>query len=199
MDINVEKLKSMSTEERYVLFEKMCSNNNIFDSATASYVMYKLSQMGYFTAPASKTYHGNYEGGLFDHSFTVATELLKISNREGYGWLNPRSPALVGLFHDLCKVDSYCKVVNPNDPSKTTFIYANNSEPSVWGKGHGSKSVQIASTFIRLTDEEVACIRYHMGAYETDDWGSFDAAIKKFPNVLWTHTADMVASKILGT
>ncbi len=197
MEINVEKLKSMSTEERYHLFQKMCENNELFEGPDkVNYVMSRLSKMGYFTAPASKTFHGNYEGGLFDHSFTVATELIRLANRVGYGWLNPRSPALVGLFHDLCKVDLYC----PNEDITSVKVpYVTNPEPSVWGKGYGSKSVQIASTFTRLTDEEVACIRYHMGAYETDDWGSFDAAIKKFPNVLWTHTADMVASKILGT
>ena len=43
------------------------------------------------------------------------------------------------------------------------------------------------------------CIRYHMGAYEKDGWNEFDLAIRKYPNVLWTHTADMYASKVKGT
>lgn len=50
---------------------------------------------------------------------------------------------------------------------------------------------------MRLTEEEELCIRYHMGAYETDDWDGFDKAIRKFPNVLFTHTADMYASKCM--
>lgn len=45
--------------------------------------------------------------------------------------------------------------------------------------------------------EERLCIRYHMGAYETSDWDEYDQAIRKFPNVLWTHTADMLASKLM--
>lgn len=49
---------------------------------------------------------------------------------------------------------------------------------------------------MELTEEEVLCIRYHMGAYETKDWAGFDLAIKKYPNVLYTHTADMLASKL---
>ena len=48
-----------------------------------------------------------------------------------------------------------------------------------------------------LTEEERLCIRYHMGAYETSDWDGYDQAIRKFPNVLWTHTADMLASKLM--
>jgi hypothetical protein len=39
-----------------------------------------------------------------------------------------------------------------------------------------------------------------MGAYETDPkmWNYYGAAIEKYHNVLFTHTADMIASKILG-
>lgn len=50
------------------------------------------------------------------------------------------------------------------------------------------------------TDEEIACIRWHMGAYETDTkmWNYYGRAIETFPNVLYTHTADMIASKIRG-
>lgn len=39
-----------------------------------------------------------------------------------------------------------------------------------------------------------------MGAYEKDMkmWDYYGRAIEKYPNVLFTHTADMIASKILG-
>lgn len=66
--------------------------------------------------------------------------------------------------------------------------------------GHGDKSVIMLSKYITLTDEEIACIRWHMGAYEKDTtmWNYYGKAIEKYPNVLYTHTADMIASKILG-
>ena len=38
-----------------------------------------LIDMGYFTAPASTKYHGAYEGGLFDHSWTVYQRLKKLT------------------------------------------------------------------------------------------------------------------------
>lgn len=39
-----------------------------------------------------------------------------------------------------------------------------------------------------------------MGAYERDTkmWEYYGRAIEKYPNVLFTHTADMIASKIIG-
>ena len=51
----------------------------------------------------------------------------------------------------------------------------------------------------KLTEEEAACIVYHMGAYtEKEKWDFYGRAIERFPNVLWTHHADMIASKIKG-
>lgn len=61
----------------------------------------------FFTAPASTKYHGNYEGGLFDHSFAVAEFLVQLTEDNHLTWKNPRSPYIVGMFHDLCKIDQY--------------------------------------------------------------------------------------------
>ena len=63
--------------------------------------------------------------------------------------------------------------------------------------GHGDKSVMMLSQVLKLTEEEMLCIRYHMGAYKTDDWDGFDRAIRKYQSVLWTHSADMYASKVM--
>ena len=38
-----------------------------------------LKEKGFFTAPASTKYHGNYEGGLFDHSLEVTRKLLSMT------------------------------------------------------------------------------------------------------------------------
>lgn len=64
--------------------------------------------------------------------------------------------------------------------------------------GHGEKSVILALQHTQLTDEEIMCIRYHMGAYEGEKiWNNLGQAIRRYHNILWTHTADMVASQIL--
>ena len=68
-------------------------------------MLHWLRETGFFTSPASTKYHGNYEGGLFDHSFAVASELVYLTNQLNLKWNNPRSPYIVGMFHDLCKID----------------------------------------------------------------------------------------------
>lgn len=143
---------------------------------------------GFFTAPASTKYHGAVEGGLFDHSRNVFLRLNWLTKQNNLKWQRPESPFIVGMFHDLCKYDQYL----PSTDGNQAYIYNTNTLL----KGHGSKSVMLLSQFITLTEEEMLCIRYHMGAYEIEEWSEFDAAIRKYPNVLWTHMADMLASKI---
>ena len=66
-------------------------------------------------------------------------------------------------------------------------------------EGHGDKSIMILSTMMRLTEEEVMCIRYHMGAFaDKEEWNYYTRAVRKYPNVLWTHQADMLASQVAG-
>lgn len=164
-----------------------------------------LVDMGFFKAPASTKYHGNYPGGLYDHSYRVFEQLMWLAGGLDIEFKRPESCFIIGMFHDLCKIDQYKEVVD--DPGKTMF---GTSEPEgrkihyeyqtdLLLSGHGAKSVLLLSQFMQLTEEEMLCIRYHMGAYEKDDWTGYDLAIKKYPNVLLTHTADMYASKVDGT
>lgn len=150
-----------------------------------------LEELGFFTAPASTKYHGAYKGGLFDHSLETAKALVNLTEKLGLTWERPESPYIVGMFHDLCKCDNY--VV---DIETGKYIY----NPDIIIPGHGEKSVMILQKYIELTDEEIACIRWHMGAYETDTkmWNYYGKAIEMYPNVLYTHMADMIASKIIG-
>lgn len=177
---------------------------NFYD-ILGSEVVEKLIRNGFCSAPASANHHGNHEGGLFDHSIAVARALQRYTRKLNLHWKNERSPLLVGILHDLCKIDSYKKVVTKpasfdfevfsEDPEEYHYEY--NNEAII--QGHGDKSVIYALQLgIELTEEEIACISYHMGAYETDRWSAYDKSIKKYPNVLFTHTADMEASKIVG-
>jgi hypothetical protein len=150
-----------------------------------------LKEQGFFTKPAALKHHGNYEGGLFDHSLAVAQSLLTMTGALNLKWQNSRSPFIVGMFHDLCKLDDYA--VKQEDSGK--FFWYNNDKIL---NGHGDKSLIMLSQFLRLTEEEILCIRFHMGAYQTDDWNAYDKAIKKYETVLWSHTADMYASKVLN-
>ena len=149
-----------------------------------------LESHGFFTAPASTKYHGAYEGGLFDHSFEVAQTLWKLTKDNNLKWERLESPLIVGMFHDLCKTDSYAKDVYGDG-----WTYNNDTLL----KGHGVKSVMMLASLMKLTEEEVACIRYHMGAFTAqDEWNDYTRAVHRYPNVLWTHHADMIASHVKG-
>lgn len=174
----------MSKDERIRAYIDLMPPNGILDLKI-------LGDLGFFTAPASTKYHGAYEGGLFDHSHAVAYYLADLTDKLDLEWERPESPYIIGMYHDLCKCDNY--VV---DPETGKYIY----NPEMIIPGHGDKSVIMLSKYMRLTDEEIACIRWHMGAYETDTkmWNYYGLAIETYPNVLYTHTADMIASKIRG-
>lgn len=148
-----------------------------------------IVKRGFLTAPASTKYHGAYKGGLFDHSYRV-TNFLKIFASTMGTWDMERSPVIVGMFHDICKIDQY-----EFDPETGFYEYRTDTLL----KGHGDKSVQILSQYTTLTEEEIMCIRYHMGAFtDKAEWGDYTRAVHNYPNVLWTHTADMMASHVEG-
>ena len=89
-------------------------------------------------------------------------------------------------------MDQY-KLASVND-SETTYKF--NTETLY--KGHGDKSVLILAGHMKLTEEEIACIRYHMGAFtEKEEWDYYTRACKQHENVLWTHHADMIASQVM--
>ena len=151
-----------------------------------------VGESDYFKAPASTKYHGNYEGGLFDHSFIVMNVLVDLTKQNNLVWQREESPYIIGLFHDLCKVNQY----KPTPDGEFPYEYYKDCMLA----GHGDKSVMVASTLLQLTEEEMLCIRYHMGAFtEKSEWEYYTRAVHKYPNVLWTHTADMIATHVVGT
>ena len=154
-----------------------------------------LEEKEYFTAPASKNHHGAREGGLIEHSLQVAYELERITVKMGLRWERPESPEIIGLLHDVCKMDDYHTVSIGDEPTKTGI--ERNKERLY--PGHGDNSLIMLMGLIDLTEEEKMCIRYHMGAFtEKSEWEFYSRAVRRYPNVLWTHTADMIASQIKG-
>ena len=189
-----------SKEERYNDFLRLCEEENF--EANEKLTTWLLEN-GYFSSPASTKYHGAYKGGLYDHSRNVFCRLKDLTERNNLEWKRPQSPFIIGMFHDLCKCDQYVPIVETKyaekNGAKTVAVdiitgYGYNQNTML--KGHGSKSVMLLSQFVTLTEEELLCIRYHMGAYEKEEWAEYDRAIKKYVNCLWTHTADMLASKV---
>lgn len=167
-------------------------------------VMGALDKNNFFTHPSSTKFHGAYEGGGFEHAKNVVDCLLAWSDTGIITWERERSPYLIGWWHDLCKVDRYDVIPNSHPDSKDgSFQYKTAKQLY---PGHGELSVIRAMDLLSLddgllTEEERACIWWHMGPYTNgggqDNWNAYGFAVGQFPNILWVHHADMWASKIL--
>lgn len=183
-------LKLINTKRKMV--DRLISDNIALFEGHKRFVELIKSE-SFLTAPASTKYHGNYCGGLFDHSYNVAKVLMQLTDDNTLQWERPESPYIIGFLHDLCKIDNYI-LDDSYDYDVKQYTY--NKETLF--TGHGEKSVLLACSIEQLTQEEVACIVYHMGAFtEKEEWQNYTRAIHKYPNVLWTHHADMIATHIL--
>ncbi len=194
MDFNFA-VKNRSEEERIQLLQSTLVMSGI---SPKNFPFDWLVSTDYFRAPASKKFHAAYPGGLYEHSLNVTYKLLQFTEAGLCSpWGRPESPIIVGMLHDATKIGRYAEFKGVNqDTGEMEIFYKDNPDYVNLG-GHGNDSVLKLKQVMRLTEEEELCIRYHMGAYETDDWDDFDKAIRKFPNVLFTHTADMYASKCM--
>ena len=178
----------MTKEERINKFALIMDKH--LELMDVSRLVNGLDKLNYFTQPASINHHGNYEGGLFDHSWAVMKALVDLTEKLELSWCSKSSPYVVGLLHDLCKCASY-------KFNEETGLYEYNKNPVM--TGHGELSVIMAQQLIELTPEEILCIRWHMGAYDDkENWNKLGRAIEICPNVLYTHTADMIASRVNG-
>lgn len=160
----------------------------------AELVRYLENETDFFTAPASTKYHGAFEGGLLAHSLDVYDRLRYCyvnTGWEGKG-ITPEGEAIVALFHDVCKVNCYHKKTDKAWYTEPSYIY---DDPLPLG--HGEKSLYIVSKFVKLSDEEAAAIRWHMGAFDNAFRGgerALNDALRKYPLVLLLHIADMKAT-----
>ena len=67
-----------------------------------------LETSDFFKAPASTRYHGDYEGGLVEHSLKVY-EILKHKVQNCIMPINisEESIKIIALLHDICKTNFY--------------------------------------------------------------------------------------------
>ena len=159
-----------------------------------------LEQSDFFTAPASTRFHGNYEGGLCEHSLNVYEQLLKLYELYGNKSATRETLAIVALFHDVCKIDFYKKG------------FRNVKEDGEWKQlecweideklplGHGEKSCLLLQQFIRLSVEEMLAIRWHMGGYDNAVKGGERGLAKAQEMsrlVTLLSVADIISSNIL--
>lgn len=106
--------------------------------------------------------------------------------------------AIIGLFHDLCKVNFY-KIGTRNikdEFGKWTTKEVYEIDEKI-GLGHGEKSCMLLQQFMKLSMEELMSIRWHMGGFDSatkgGDYG-MSGAQNYTPLVTLTQIADMVST-----
>ena len=77
-----------------------------------------LDKTDFYTAPASTRFHNNFEGGLAEHSLNVYKELKNLTQGE---W-SEETLIIVGILHDICKVNNY-KVEMRNKKNPDTGVW----------------------------------------------------------------------------
>lgn len=186
----------MTNKERFIEIYK----TKIHRDGSEKLLEFLLSRNSdFFEAPASSRYHGNYEGGLLEHSLNVYDCLKDYLSRERVQKTyhlnyNEETIAIVALLHDLCKINCYkqsMRNVKENGQwIQVPFYEFQDTLPY----GHGEKSVYMISGYMRLTREEAFAIRYHMGFSGSEDARNVGAAFEMFPLAFALSTADMEAT-----
>jgi 23S rRNA maturation-related 3'-5' exoribonuclease YhaM len=157
-----------------------------------------LEESDFFVAPASTKYHGNYEGGLAEHSLNVF-ELFKEKNARFNLGISEESIIISAILHDFCKINFYNKQTcwRKNDSNRWES-YEGYKVQDDFPVGHGEKSVIMIQNFIRLTKQEILLIRWHMGTTEPKEMQmQINNSWDMFPEAVALHTADMEASYLL--
>ena len=175
---------------------------NIPREGIADFLKYLQKETDFFEAPCSTKFHLSKKGGLAEHSLNVYN-LLKEKVERYKLEATPSTVAICGLLHDLCKTNFYTegtKWVKIDGGWQEQRVFLVEEQFPV---GHGEKSVFLTQRFMKLTDEEIAAIRWHMMAFDASihfDYPNgfpYRTAVQKYPLVTLLACADLEASNIL--
>lgn len=163
-------------------------------------LLWFLDHSDFFDAPASSRHHLSVKHGLAMHSINVFNALFNLANEYALT-VNTDSLKICALLHDLCKVNCY----------KNDFKNVKNEKTGIWEKqpfikwnddfplGHGEKSCIMIMKYIKLTDEEIMAIRWHMLAWDVSDAQkeSLSLALKQYKLIGALAAADQIATYIM--
>ena len=144
-----------------------------------------LEDRAFFEAPASKSKHNAFPGGLAKHSLDVYNEAMKLNASSG---LPVASVTLCALLHDVCKTDQYFM-----DDDGTAQRNRQNL-----AKGHGLRSLFIVARGcgVHLNHDEAMAIWWHMGIHEPSrvKYPTYYEQSKEIPLCQLIQEADAIAA-----
>jgi hypothetical protein len=157
-----------------------------------------LNETDFFIAPASAKNHNNYQGGLVEHSLLVMLNLKRLAEVYCPQYNPYESLIITSLLHDICKTNFYKESTRNVKVNGTWMQEPYFTIEDQFPYGHGEKSVLILQRFIKLTNDEIMAIRWHMLGFD-DSAGSYGgslalrAAAEKYPLVVLLHMADLAS------
>lgn len=169
-----------------------------------------LEENHFFEAPCSTQYHLSCLGGLLRHSLNVCDTILKtasaICTRDNIP--DVHSLVIVALLHDIGKCGFHGKTnyienwikdgrptkAEPEQKYKISESKPYKANPDLLYLPHAIRSIEIASMFIELTEDEEFAIATHDGLY-----GELKYVVSghETPLYLLLHAADMWCSRVL--
>lgn len=177
-----------------------------------------VTRSDFFTAPSSTKYHGNFEGGLCEHSLNVYHVALQIKDSilplskkfDGTHPFTDDELIIACLLHDLCKVNFYeitekWKKDETKPMGQQWVKYTGYSIKDKFPLGHGEKSMFMAQNFIQLTANEALAINHHMNFFNPSmelnayQHSAFMQAVENYPLVGTVALADAASSFMLET
>lgn len=164
----------------------------------------------FFTAPASTMFHGNYNGGLAEHSLNVCElsldlrDMLLARKPELKEVLSEESIIIAALLHDICKANIYKSVVKKRQNAAGYWEEYNafTVDYAEFPMGHGEKSViRLLQLGLQLTDAEMLAIRWHMTSWDlafqdASSKANLNIAMEMCPLLTVIKSADGLASKL---
>ncbi len=172
-----------------------------------------LDKTDFFTAPATSKYHGNYRGGLCEHTLDTlkcSMMLYETYMRTDLGENVPKNVAvnelkLACLLHDVRKVLMYYPQNKRKiDDNGVWHTVAGWMVKDLFPFGGSEKSVFYVGKFIELTGPEALAIRWCRGEGElathldVDYSASLRQSMKLYPIVSIINEGKKMAMNLLG-
>lgn len=152
----------------------------------------------FYYAPASTQFHDAVPTGLLKHSLRVVNNIIELIKLPNFGVRADIAGAvLTALVHDWCKIgiyEQYMKNTKLDDGSWVKVPAYRRGEPR-FPLGHGDTSAYLASRCFKLTLEEYAAIKWHMGPWycHQSEYNDLQTSNETYPLVHLLQFADQLS------
>jgi len=162
-----------------------------------------MDEGGFFNAACSSQFHLCKSGGLAEHSLNVYNMMKQLEDSVAPYYVDPvkaidwNSIVITSLLHDLGKMGQFGKQLYTENYLASGEL--SSKKPYTTNKlllsvPHEIRSIQIASQFIELTEEESFAILHHNGMYGDL---KYQLQGKETPLQMLLHFADMWCSRVI--